>query len=528
MKPLTHKAMKTNSKKADRIQNPPEFAVKFANAVFVLGLLFSVFVISLYVYRLFYTVDGPYPDNMIASVYKYYFTITLIGLILTALFVLGLKLKDNLKVNLSLIIFVSSISLFSFETYLEFIAVAGSPKLNAREKAVLKRRARILEKRKKMASNENLPFDTRSKYEAIDDLKKEGVNIYITTTPNEFIGNEPKINGKTIHPLGGISNKSTGFFWQNENGYWPIYHSDEHGFNNPKWLYNKGEVDIVLLGDSYTEGYSVHSDENMGAVLRRLGLNSVNLGQGGNGPLIEFATLMEYAVPLEPKIVLWVYFEGNDIRNLKGSVKSSLLMQYLKKENFTQNLISRQDEINNVLINFQEKKLKEGDEATKKFRRFVTILKLKNIRSLFGLIHVPSKDIRIGTIIKKLFYKPPITDKDIMNLFTDILYKSNGVVSQWGGKLYFVYLSDYDRYSMKKEEFSRYLKNRDTVLNIVKKLEIPIIDAHTEVFAGQLEPLSLFPFGLHGHYNARGYKLVANAIAKRLKADGMVPSNSNN
>ena len=56
----------------------------------------------------------------------------------------------------------------------------------------------------------------------------------------------------------------------NEAGYFPIIETDEHGFNNTKGLYEINKVDIVLAGDSFTEGYSVHADETISAVLRKV------------------------------------------------------------------------------------------------------------------------------------------------------------------------------------------------------------------------------------------------------------------
>ena len=50
-----------------------------------------------------------------------------------------------------------------------------------------------------------------------------------------------------FYPLGSISKFAT--VYDNEGGYFPIIELDEHGFNNPKGLYNKDEVDIVLVGD---------------------------------------------------------------------------------------------------------------------------------------------------------------------------------------------------------------------------------------------------------------------------------------
>ena len=51
------------------------------------------------------------------------------------------------------------------------------------------------------------------------------------------------------------------------------------------------------------------------------------------------------------------------------------------------------------------------------------------------------------------------------------------------------------------------------------ELDIPIIDIHNEVFKIHPDPLSLFPFRIPGHYNAEGYRLIAEAIEKQLAVD---------
>ena len=109
--------MKNNSKKADRIQDPPEFAVKFANVVFVLGLLFSILIIIYAIYRIY----NPIYDFNLGNIriQKFHFIYILIGGISATLFGLGLRLKNSLKVNLSLLIFTTGISVYAFETYLE-------------------------------------------------------------------------------------------------------------------------------------------------------------------------------------------------------------------------------------------------------------------------------------------------------------------------------------------------------------------------------------------------------------------------
>ena len=64
-------------------------------------------------------------------------------------------------------------------------------------------------------------------------------------------------------------------------------------------------------------------------------------------------------------------------------------------------------------------------------------------------------------------------------------------------------------------------------MQTVTELDIPIIDIHSKVFGPHPDPLSLFPFRMDSHYNAEGYRLVAEEIGKRLEADGYVPMKSN-
>ena len=115
-------------------------------------------------------------------------------------------------------------------------------------------------------------------------------------------------------------------------------------------------------------------------------------------------------------------------------------------------------------------------------------------------------------------------------IFKDILQKSKQMVSEWGGKMYFVFLPSYVRYSTGDEHQYRnfVMQNRNFVMQTATELNIPIIDIHKEVFDPHPDPLSLFPLRMDGHYTAAGYKLVAEAIGKRLEKDGIIPLDSDN
>jgi hypothetical protein len=89
----------------------------------------------------------------------------------------------------------------------------------------------------------------------------------------------------------------------------------------------------------------------------------------------------------------------------------------------------------------------------------------------------------------------------------------------WGGKLYFVYLPHSLRYASERNNNGLFRK-RDAVIEIVRKLNIPIVDIHKEVFAKHSDPISLYPLRMTmAHYNAQGYSLIAKAIISGVKSD---------
>src|SRR5262249_23013464 len=135
--------------------------------------------------------------------------------------------------------------------------------------------------------------------------------------------------------------------------------SDEHGFNNPKGLWDKGPMDIVTLGDSYTQGFCVQPEKHFVTAIRKRYPKTLNLGIEGNGPLLMLAAIKEYAQALRPKLVLWFYYEGNDLTDLQLEKDSQLLRSYLTP-GFRQGLLQRQAEIDQALSDYIEPLLRQG------------------------------------------------------------------------------------------------------------------------------------------------------------------------
>ena len=335
-------------------------------------------------------------------------------------------------------------------------------------------------------------WDRREKIKIYRDLKKLDNNVSISFLPSRNI-----YKHNSIFPLSGISNSKTIFC--NENGYYSIYQSDKYGFNNPNTEWKKKEIEYLLIGDSFTHGSCVNRPNDISSVLRSLSNKSVlNLGQSGNGPLIEYATLKEY-LNKNVKNVLWIYFEGNDLHGLENEKTNAILVKYLNDSNFTQNLKLRQNEINILVRNIIKRIDKDpnrdnigrfGNTEEETFKsKLIKFLKIHKTRLL--------------TISNSITAPTTVADfKKIMKLTKELVEKNNS-------KLYFIYLPEYNRFKINYDN-----TNYSLIKNIITELNISFIDIHNEVFKEQKDPLKFFPFGLSGHFNVEGYKITAEQIYK--------------
>jgi hypothetical protein len=422
------------------------------------------------------------------------FNIKLVGLLIgCALFcIVALFMREAWKINLTVAVFSTIVTIYLVEIALF-----------------------VYQDFRFMSVN----IDTRSKLEVLEDMRSEGVDAWPQVLSWLFIeSNGLQSDDRRIFPLGSISQKT--IVYCNETGQYKIFKSDEHGFNNPEGLYSKGTIEAALVGDSFTIGSCVMSEEDIASQLRKKEIPSLNLGNGGNGPLIELALLKEYVEPIKPAIVLWIYYEGNDLLDLERERKSSILIRYLE-DNFSQNLLGRQPEIDASLIKYVNSKWskmrrlhltirqKDHEQSARENTNILNIIKLQHLRGRIGLLKIsdqPRNPERITNF------------KTQIPLFSEILLAAYQRTSGWGGHLYFVYLPSMERYLHKTYDGNFY--DRDDVLGVVKKLGIPLIDFH-EVLNNHPDPFSLTPF-IGAHYNAEGYRLLADLIASKLRKDGLI------
>ena len=480
---LSRKLVIKEQPSSNSISRIDKFAKAFLTSV--------IFILSLFIFYLVITISL---RPLVISLLLF-----LCSIFMMFLFSKARKWREEIKIKFSLVVITIGACVYLAEIYLQF----NSPV------------PRYLKETVRRAKERGITYDTRKKFEVIEDLRKKGIDAYPPVFPSVVSGQRDNIEGKWLLPLGGISLETT--LLGNESGTYSIYISDEHGFNNPHGLYTDGELDFLLLGDSFIHGCFVEQSETISEQLREEGYRTLNLGYGGNGPFMELATIKEYGEILKPKIVLWFFFEGNDLHDIVRDEKDPILMKYLK-ENYSQGLFYKQSEIDEFLISFVEKREPSNPDFTYLQTPFMRIARLVNIRDLLiNIMHHPP-----------VYSLPTIDCIHVYPLLEEILKKANNIVLRWGGRLCFVYLPMRARY-LELDEIENYVdylsrdqilsidEYREQVLSIVGHLNIPKIDIHNEVFIIQSDPLSLFPYELGFHYNSRGYEMVAKAIARSLR-----------
>lgn len=86
---------------------------------------------------------------------------------------------------------------------------------------------------------------------------------------------------------------------------------DQWGYRN---LTDQKQVDVIMIGDSYIEGWYVSDDETAAHILQiNMQRPVANLGVAGYGSQQASIVLHREAARLKPQVVVWSLFEGNDL-----------------------------------------------------------------------------------------------------------------------------------------------------------------------------------------------------------------------
>lgn len=355
-------------------------------------------------------------------------------------------------------------------------------------------------------------FDARTKLSVVRDLRKAGFDAYPIIRGRNLLLEDAQgrlqpllsVDGAPLLPLTAMPR--TTVVSCNETGQWLVYETDRHGFNNPDTIWDAPSPEIAMIGDSFTHGSCVPRDQNMASILQKRFGPTLNLGVGGDGPLLELAALTEYAEPMRPRIVLWVFCEGNDLNeDLPFELKAPILRSYLHDPRFSQDLIHKDAIISRTLRSYLDRNLREAmDRVDSPMENFLRYVSLDRVRSAVGL----------GPIL--IGYNGGDLGQELA-VFDQVLMSARDRLSGWGGKLYLVYLPDSDRYLSRFGAGTVRQMIYHGVQDAARRRDIPMIDV-ANAFARHAAPETLFAYP-GSHYNSMGYALAAQTIASALDRD---------
>jgi hypothetical protein len=432
----------------------------------------------------------------------------------------ALRLPDLIKINGALLLVSAAASIAIAETSLT--VWFNLPSVN---------RDALVSQRMEAATAAGGRWDTRSKTEVVEDLRRQGEDAVPALFPQGLLEKQQdgtsksaiRINSSEVLPLAGISNRLTVVC--NESGEYVSYRSDEHGFNNPQGTWGRPSIDMAAVGDSYVYIWCVPPEKHFVSLIRSRMPAVLNLGMEGDGPLSTLATIREYAATTRPKLVLWFFFEGNDLADLERERTSPLLMRYLDA-GFSQRLIERQSELDTALNDFVAATGKGSSDLRAKLAEaadlirnagqtpglFRGILRLQQLRQRLGLAGGQESPAAVEAVSSPDAAVQPALSS-ALELFQRVLVDANGTVNGWGGRLFFVYLPSWHRYA--PGQFPN--TGRDAVLRIANLAGIPVVDFH-EAIRSQQDPLSLFHFRLQSHYTELGNRILADYVMRSIDA----------
>lgn len=334
-------------------------------------------------------------------------------------------------------------------------------------------------------------------------LRQRGIQAYpflqsdlFTYPPARGLG---IASGDTVAPLSGIASELTVLC--NESGTTIGYRSDSLGFrnSNSRW---RPAPRAALIGDSFTHGFCRPENETIDARLASFGIQSVNAGMTGAGPLTELAILKEYLAPLRPLVVYWLFYEGNDLLDLE-SERKTLVTRYLDAV-YSQRLRERRTIVNAAMKRWADSTLTayRPPGAAARTRGFITLRKLRTATGLYRGPEQPEQRDETASL----------------DLLEQVLGKARDETKSWNGELRLVYLPERRRFNKStrpvKGENHDPLAVHRAVSGIAARLGIPMVDA-SKAFAATRDPRALWNNRRY-HYNAAGYRVVADAIAADL------------
>ena len=406
--------------------------------------------------------------------------------VLAILLALSLRLPSPTRSNIALLVAVSGAAILLVEVLLRLQDDTGR---GFRAKTLVS-----------FAQAAGRPIGEIRFWAFIRDLRRNNTDVFPFLGPpsNQAYISQP--DGPQLITLAGISEVTT--VGCNESGQFETYFSDEHGFNNPLGLHDLAPLDVVLAGDSFMHNICVPRADSVAGRIRTSIPRTLNLGISGAGPLTSLAALIEYASMARPRIVVWGFYEGNDIKDAMVEALKPELRRYLTAR-APFGLRAMQEE-----IDFALRAKTANIVLISRAKEIGHLLMLRATRSRLGIISHPNAP-RSG-------FAPTEA----------ALSAARDLVHNWGGQLVVVYQPSAERYCGSVESWHnecnehrhympRTLGVRDKALDLFERLGVPVVDGHA-AFLETGRPGDMF-FHPYSHYSPEGYRVIADAVLREIR-----------
>ena len=358
------------------------------------------------------------------------------------------------------------------------------------------------------AQADGVPYDSRPKIDIIMELRRRNVAAYPPYYPHRTFEAPLEADGAPAIPIAAVPNSVT--VCCNEGGQYLIYRNDEHGFPNPPGLWEQAPMDVALVGASVAVGEAVPEADSIAYQLRQRYPKTISLGAGGNGPLLELASMREYLPVLRPRRVLWLYSESHTAEYLQKEHKVPLL-RYLDPS-YEQKLLAREASLSSAVRRHLDDAIDAELHPQQPTLRSeaLDLLSLKRVR-------LQVSDLRARGASKE-------RGRLAGDLYEQVLRRGEEIVSAWGGRITLVYVPDRGRYigapGYTPEVRQLYDENRATLLAVAGKLGIPVIDVSRrfeDLPPARRAEYAKYFYQFPSHFKPAGYRIMDRAILEELR-----------
>jgi len=357
----------------------------------------------------------------------------------------------------------------------------------------------------------NMAVDGRDGVTAQFDEWQKTPDIVPDLAPQTYVRGQIHPNFQNILPpgislpLGGVPNVRI-LHCEEDEGY-HIEKNDRYGFFNPDANWDK-DIHYLIVGDSFAQGActNFHSQYQIQKIS---GKNTVSIGMGGSGSLIEYASFVEFLKKYTAKKVYW-YIVANDITDLDAEQKSPILQQYWADPSFTQNYFSKD------LSEYTKKALVQSDIYLRENHNNIANTKamLANRNAFWEILNGHYLWARITRLQNYVawknhtpkFARQPLTNNKNLDLMKQVFAKVHQIASDRKIDLQFVFIQS-KAGCYKEHQPNQYLD----LIEFFKEKKIPYIAP----LLNETTCDRIYATKRGGHFNYLGYEKLAKEMLKQ-------------